>query len=179
MWRTPGQINLQALCPGTSSNINVPSRLGPDWFTTMSRRRHKSPYRCPFCRDRLTTMDLAPSNIIQTVFLLRSFQCPHCFTIFKRPFALIGRITGVSWICNKLGGGTTRHSGTSNRSEGMMASPTTRRAAKFGRWVESTEEMIVSAIVNVWQALVRLVWFLPGLFFKRRPSHRRDTLRPK
>lgn len=107
----------------------------------MPKKQRHSAYQCPFCRERLVQQPMMPSDWLTAVFLIRRFQCPHCFSFFKRPFAWLGYLPGVAWLSGKLsfgrGGQHARRGRDRDRQGGL-----TRAFAKTGQNVGKMERGI-------------------------------------
>lgn len=61
-----------------------------DRLTAVSRKP-PSPYKCSFCSDRLEPLKFRGWRVILMLFPMRDFRCPHCFAVFSKPVAWIGR----------------------------------------------------------------------------------------
>ena len=59
--------------------------------STAVSRKPPSPYKCSFCSDRLEPLKFRGWRVILLIFPMRDFRCPHCFAVFSKPVAWIGR----------------------------------------------------------------------------------------
>jgi len=135
----------------------------------MPKSSQKTPYRCSFCRERLSALPLEGADYLRAVFLIRPFQCPHCFNCVDRPFAWIGRLPLVGRLVQgSLFARASTKSGKLPPREGDLAGPVTKAVAKFGRWVTKCEQRIGGAFTSVAKKIWAVIWFIPGLFFKKR-----------
>lgn len=138
------------------------SQSSDDGF--MSKRAGKfSPYRCGFCRNRLSALPFAGLDWVWMLTFTRPYQCPHCFSIYKRPFAWIGRIPGVVWLTSLIAGDPAKPAGMLNPSDAPMAGPAARGIAKMGKWVQNVEKAIARICMPVLNLVWAIVWLIPGL----------------
>lgn len=143
--------------------------------TTMPKGAGKSPYRCTFCRERLVPLPLEGADRLRLVFLVRPFQCPHCFTCVDRPFTWLARIPVVGWVAKRslFARASKQKPGVMSTRDGDLSGPATKSLALFGRWVNSCERRIGNFFRGIW----KVIWFVPGLFLgkrKRRSSRKRN-----
>ena len=100
------------------------------------RRRPRSPYKCTFCDEHLRSL---PDDRWQALFLIGSFQCPHCFAVYRRPLEWLGR---KPWVNRFFSYGRNSGGGRSivekHQAEGYNGLD--RRLSRFGRWLQQAEQ---------------------------------------
>lgn len=130
-------------------------------------------YRCGFCRERLATVEFSVSDLLRGCFLLRSYQCPHCFHSFVRPFIWIGRLPLVGRLLQNAGTSQpAAQPGVFPTREGDVGGPFARRIAKFGRWVQRCDRKVARGFVAIIGGIWSVVWFIPGRVFGRKKRRR-------
>lgn len=142
----------------------------------MSKGPGKSPYRCTFCRERLTPLPLEGAHYLRLIFLIRPFQCPHCFNCVDRPFGWIARIPIVGALArgSLFSSSTAQKSGSLPRRDGDIGGPVTKTIARFGRWVNECERRLGSCVAAIARGLWAIIWFVPGLFLGNRKRNSTD-----
>lgn len=149
----------------------------------MPRDLKKSPYRCSFCRERLTPLPMEGPDYLRALLFVRPFQCPHCFNCVDRPFAWITRIPVLGWIAK--GSAFSRESkpksGVLPTRDGDTIGPLTKAVARFGRWVNHCERLVGRFVKAIFSRLWAIVWFIPGLLLgrKKRRSSKSGFLKPR
>ncbi len=149
----------------------------------MASGSKSSPYKCTFCKERLSTVELGASDVVGVCFLMRPYQCPHCFNTFHRPFKWIGRLPLIGRLFQNAG--TSRAAaqpGVLPTREGDLGGPVVRRIAGFGRWVNNSERKIWKAIKAVFVSVWNVIWFIPGKLFgskKKRGRSKGKFLKPQ
>lgn len=136
----------------------------------MPKGAGKSPYRCTFCRERLVPLPLEGADHLRLLFLVRPYQCPHCFTCVDRPFAWLARIPVVGWVAKRslFARASKQKPGVLPSRDGDLSGPATKSLALFGRWVNTCERRIGSFFRPVAGGIWKVVWFVPGLFRRKR-----------
>gem|GEM_PF-1813756 len=149
----------------------------------MPRGSTKSPYRCSFCRERLTPIPMEGSDYLRAFMCVRPFQCPHCFTSVNRPFAWMTRIPLLGWIAkgSVFSRASKPKSGVLPTRDSDAISPATKAVARFGRWVTHCERQIGRFFKAVISRIWAIVWFIPSLLLGRgkRRSSNSDFLKPR
>jgi hypothetical protein len=112
-----------------------------------------SPYRCNFCAENLHQQSLEGWKRFLVLTPLRSFKCPHCFTVFLRPLSVIGVLPGIRWLFGtapkeklRLAMDTAKRG--SEKSSGMEWK-LGRSLVKLGRWITSAEQGLVSGLLGI------------------------------
>lgn len=137
------------------------------------RKKNKTPYRCSFCRQRLTPLKMAPLDYLRALMFVRPFQCPHCFECFNKPFATIGRLP----LIGRLAQGTTfvrakNQGGVLPQRDGDIG-PVNRFFRGIGRAVTNTEKLIAKGFKAVFTPVWDVVCFVPlRLLGKKRKKRR-------
>ncbi|MEQ9409605.1 MAG: hypothetical protein RIK87_17855 [Fuerstiella sp.] len=140
----------------------------------MSGKKHRIPYRCSFCRERLTKVDLEGADYFRLLLLLRPYQCPHCFQTAHRPFAWIGRLPLLGRLAQGTAIQLAKHRpGVLPQRDGDI-SPISRRIAMFGHWVRKWEDRLLTGLAATFRTLWAVLWFLPGLMLRSRKGRRRS-----
>ena len=134
----------------------------------------KVPYCCDFCRNQLVPVEFGFSDYVRAIFLLRPFQCPHCFNCVVRPISLIGRLPLIGLLFRGRSNGAASRSGVLPHRDGDVNGPVVRMVANFGRWVQRCEKTIARFFMAVFGALWAVVWFLPGLLFRKKRKRSRS-----
>ncbi|MCR9202483.1 MAG: hypothetical protein NXI04_27905 [Planctomycetaceae bacterium] len=120
----------------------------------MPKKQRNSAYRCPFCREKLVQQPMSPSDWLGAVFLMRRFQCPHCFSFFKRPFAWLGYLPGVAWMAGKLSSRSGEERQSWKSRERDQPGGVAKLLAGTGRQVGRVER----ALGGVFVRLCKIVW---------------------
>ena len=142
----------------------------------MSKRsKQSSPYRCGFCKNRLSVLPFSAADWLGALTFTRPFQCPHCFSIYRRPFAWIGRIPGVAWMTSRIAGDPAKPAGMLNPSDVDMAGPVTKGIARLGRWVQNGEKAIARVFSRILNGIWAAVMFIPGLLLGRKFKKKRRS----
>lgn len=62
-------------------------------------------WECGFCSERLKQQSLVGWHRLMWFLPIRTFRCPHCFQLFRKPVALVSMIPVIGMIfCEKRGG---------------------------------------------------------------------------
>lgn len=120
----------------------------------MPKKQRNSAYQCPFCREKLVQQPMIPSDWLGAVFLMRRFQCPHCFSIFQRPFAWLGYLPGVAWLAGKFSSRSGEERQAWKSRERDQPGGLARMLATAGRSVGRAERGLSGVFVR----LCKVVW---------------------
>lgn len=131
----------------------------------MPRKERHSAYQCPFCRERLVQQPMVPSDWLGAVFLMRRFQCPHCFSFFQRPFAWLGYLPGVAWLASKMSSRNGEERGAWKSRERDRPGAMTRMFASTGKRVGRWERGLNTATKRVFKVIWAPFGWLTTLLF--------------
>lgn len=149
----------QSLCCHFPGNVRTASRR-----LTLVSRKPPSPYKCSFCSDRLEQLKFRGWRVILTLLPMRDFRCPHCFAVFSKPVAWIGRcLPSVS--IPKIEG-VSKRVRRANRAASDKSDTLVKRCLKslsrLGKWVTNVEEFVGS------QFKKSISWLSPQAWRRRR-----------
>lgn len=173
-------LNNSPLGHQTPSTLQV-ARLG--WQhnqfcpPTMSENTTKSGYPCTFCRNSLNKIPFEPSDIPWLLLALRPYRCPHCFVVYRRPFAMMSVIPGVKWLASKFSGQRKNNSKPLHGSD--VAGPIARFASVFGQKVQDAEAIIGNFVGVVFSVIWSVATFLPNRLLGKKKRRRRRRSRGK
>lgn len=109
-------------------------------------RKPPSPYKCSFCSDRLEPLKFRGWRVVLLILPIRDFRCPHCFAVFSKPIALIGRCLPTVSIPKMEG--VSKRVRRANRTAANTSDTFLKRCLKtlsrLGKWVTETEEFLGS-----------------------------------
>ena len=128
----------------------------------------RSPYKCSFCDEHLKVVADEGMARLSVLYFVRTFQCPHCFTRFRRPLEFLGRIPFVSRMFGfRFAGSDTEtlvEKHQADRSNGAR-SPLSR----LGRTVQRMEKRFIDATLAILLFPIRLI---RSLFTRKNKSSR-------
>lgn len=123
-------------------------------------RKPPSPYKCSFCSDRLEQLKFRGWRVIFMLFLMRDFRCPHCFAVFSKPVAWIGRCLPTVSI-PKIEG-VSKRVRRANRAASTTSDSVLKRCLKFlsrlGKWVTDAEEFLGNMCKKCFSILSPQTW---------------------
>ncbi|MBL8811098.1 MAG: hypothetical protein JNM43_13050 [Planctomycetaceae bacterium] len=112
-----------------------------------------SPYRCNFCAEYLHQQPLTGWNRLLFWLPVRTFKCPHCFNVFRRPNAILGALPGMRWLfgqgsrdsLRKAVGSANKTSDRSSKAEWKIG----KGLVKLGRSITNAEQWMVNGLLSL------------------------------
>ena len=133
---------------------------------TSVSRKPPSPYKCSFCSDRLEQLKFRGWRVILLILPIRDFRCPHCFAVFSKPVAWIGRC--LPSVSMPKMDGVSKRVRRANRTAANTSDTFLKRCLKMlsrrGKRVTDLEEFLGS------QFKKSISWLSPQAWRKRRRS---------
>ena len=127
-------------------------------------RKPPSPYKCSFCSDRLEQLKFRGWRVILMFLPMRDYRCPHCFAVFSKPVAWIGRCLPTVSI-PKIEG-VSKRVRRANRAASDKSDTLLKRCLKslsrLGKWVTDREEFVGSVFKK------SISWLSPQAWTRRR-----------
>ena len=127
-------------------------------------------WECGFCAERLKQQSLVGWHRLMWFVPIRTFRCPHCFQLFRKPFVFVSMIPIIGTIFCEKRGGTAAVSGIVS----VVARRRRRRTyeqvgmlVRLARFVEITESKL-SAAFDVVTRPLSLVFFRPFRWLSKR-----------